>query len=139
DYGVRGMRPLAPALGFRQELKLSQRGKPHAHVYGQRARPIGMLHGFAVQRVLKKRGRVYFLLEGWPLWVRQDARLVAPPIPRHSTHGPEARREARKIIALAKRRKINLGPWTRATLHAVAKGERPLDYCDYKRVVDYIK
>ena len=109
------------------------------HRYGDRVRPVWMFQGLAVQRILKKRGRVYFFVEGWPRPVPQNARLALPPIPYHATHGPAARREARYLMALAKRKKISLGPWTQASLQRVARGERPLEFCEWKRVVDYLE
>ena len=41
----------------------------------------------------------------------------------------QAREEARRLMALAKRKKINLGPWSQASLQRVARGERRAYYC----------
>ena len=87
-----------------------------------------------IQRVLPKTGRgpQLVLVWGWPTPIRMNARTELPPLPRKPVYGPAAREEVLRLKRVAKREKINLGPFTQINLGRVARKERPLGYSLWK-------
>src|SRR5215470_8423066 len=71
-----------------------------------------------IQRVLPKTGRgaPLVLVWGWPTPIRMNARTELPPLPRKPVYGPDARKEALRLMSEAKREKINFGWSTKTNL-----------------------
>ena len=93
-----------------------------------------------IQRVLPKTGRgpQLVLVWGWPTPIRMNARTELPPLPRKPVYGPAAREEVLRLKRVAKREKINLGPFTQINLGRVARKERPLGYSLWKATNSYL-
>src|SRR5215475_15928533 len=68
-----------------------------------------------------------------------NARTELPPLPRKPVYGPDARKEALRLMSEAKREKINFGWSTKTNLCRVAKGERPLSYSVWERTQAYVR
>ena len=105
--------------------------------YGVEPEYQGMWNSFRVQQVLD--GGKRFVIEGWPTPIRAGARTELPPSPWRPTHGPAARKEARALMAEAKREKMNFGWSTKKNLCKVAKGECPLSYSVWRSACNYIQ
>ena len=94
-----------------------------------------------IQRVLPKTGRgaPLVLVWGWPTPIRMTARTELPPLPRKPVYGPDARKEALRLMSEAKREKINFGWSTKTNLCRVANGERPLSYSVWHQAQEYVR
>ena len=94
-----------------------------------------------IQRVLPKTGRgpQLVLVWGWPTPIRMNARTELPPLPRKPVYGPDARKEALRLMSEAKREKINFGWSTKTNLCRVANGERPLSYSVWHQAQEYVR
>jgi hypothetical protein len=140
--GGYGAKPYAPtrtlAQRFDREGRLDAAHRRRKRCqYLTEPEPEGMWNGFRVQQVLD--GGKRFVIEGWPTPIRAGARTELPPAPRKPTYGPAARKEARELMAEAKRQKINLGWSTKKNLCKVAKGECPLHYSVWRSACNYIQ
>jgi hypothetical protein len=143
DHGRDGARPrdlTVPAAqrGLRERLRHAF-PSPRAGMRGRDVivRPAGysiagvpgLIAGADVQAMLTRRGQVpVVLIFGWPTPIPLTARCTLPPLPHKPVYGPQARAEARALMAEAMRRRVQLGWYTKSRLREVAKGQRPLDY-----------